>query len=81
MLYPSNRLSVCPSVRQSVSASFPDSDSSSFWPIFFKLCMDIDIREEWFGIAKELNLLINNRVMTLDSCKNVFFLEQVDEFW
>ena len=69
------RLSVCPSVRPpSVSASFPDSNLSSIWPIFLKLCMNIDIGEEWFGIANELNLFINNRVMALDWCKNVFFL-------
>ena len=55
----------------SVSASFPDSNSSSFWPIFFKLCMDIDIGEKWFGIANGLNSCINNRVMALDWCKNV----------
>ena len=68
-------LSVCPSVRcPSVSASFSDSNLSSFWPIFFKLCMDIDIGEEWFGIANGLNSFINNRVMALDWCKNVFFL-------
>ena len=60
-------LSVCPSV----SASFPDCNFSSFWPIFFKLCMDIDIGEEWFGIANGLNSFINNRVMALDWCKNV----------
>ena len=49
--------------------------SNSYWLIFFKLCMDIDdIREEWFGIANGLNLFINNRVMALDWCKNVFFL-------
>ena len=64
MLYPPNRLSV----RPSVSASFPDSNLSSFWPIFFKLCMDIDIREEWFGIANGLhvNSFIINRGMALD---------------
>ena len=61
-------------VRTSVSASFPDSNYSSFWSIFFKLCMDIDIGEEWFGIANGLNSFINNRVMALDLCKNVFFL-------
>ena len=44
----------------SVSASFPDSNLSSFWPIFFKLCMGIDIGEEWFGIANELNLFISD---------------------
>ena len=63
-------LSVCPSV----STSFLDSNLSSFWPIFFKLCMDTDIREEWFRIAKRLTLYIDNRVMALDWCKNVFFL-------
>ena len=62
------------SVRPSVSASFPDSNLSSFWPIFFKLCKYIDIGEEWFGIANGLNLFINNRVMALNWCKNVFFL-------
>ena len=62
-------LSACPSVR----ASFSDSNLSSFWLIFFKLCMDIDIGEERFGIANGLNSFINNRVMALDWCKNVFF--------
>ena len=62
---------VHPSIHPSVSASFPDSNLSSFWPIFFKLCMDIEIGEEWFGIANWLNLFINNRVMTLDWYKNV----------
>ena len=63
MLYPPNRLSVRLSVRPSISASFPDSYLNSFWLIFFKLCVDIDIREEWFGIANGLNSLINNSVM------------------
>ena len=69
-------VSVRPSDRPSVNASFPDSNLSNFWPIFFKLCMDIDIGEEWFGIgiANGLNLFINNRVMALDWCNNVFFL-------
>ena len=68
-------LSVCPSVRcPSVSASFSDSNLSSFWPVFFKLCMDIDIGEEWFAISNGLNSFINNRVMALDWWKNVFFL-------
>ena len=63
MLYPPKILSV----RPSVSASFPDSNLSSFRPIFFfKLCMDIDIGEEWFRIANCLNAFINNRVMALD---------------
>ena len=36
--------------------------------------MDTDIGEEWFGIANGLNSFINNRVMALDGCKHVFFL-------
>ena len=35
--------------------------------------MDIEIRKEWFGIVNGLNSFINNRVMALDWCKNVFF--------
>ena len=62
-----------PSVRLS-ALRFRSLNLSSFWPIFFKLCMDINIGEEWFGIANGLNLFINNRVMALDWCKNVFFL-------
>ena len=78
MLYHSNclsvYLSVCLCICSPFSASFPDSNWSSFWLIFFKLCMDIDIREEWFWIANGLNSYINNRVMARDWCKNVFFL-------
>ena len=54
--------------------SFPDSNLSSFWPIFFNFCTDIDIRKEWFWVADGLKSFINNRVMALDWCKNVFFL-------
>ena len=36
--------------------------------------MDIDIEEGQFGIANRLNLFINNKVLALDWCKNVFFL-------
>ena len=57
-----------------VKMSFPDSNLSSFWPLFFKLYMDINIREEWFGIANGLHSFINNRVMTLDWFKKVLFL-------
>ena len=79
VLYPPKILSVypsvCPSVRRpSVSDLFPDSNLSSFWPICFKPFIDIDIGEEWFGIANGLNLFINNRVMALDWCTYVFFL-------
>ena len=64
----------------SVCTSFLDSNSSSFWPIFFNFCMDIDIREEWFGIADGLNSFLNSRVMDFDWCKNTY-PEQMDEFW
>ena len=71
VLYPPKILKFWVSVRPSVSALFPDFNFSSFWLIFFKLCMDIDIWEEWFGIANGLNSFINNRVIALDWCKNV----------
>ena len=69
MLYSPNRSSV------HLSAFYPDSNVSSFWPIFFKFCMDTDIGEKWFGIADGLILCINNRVMALHWCKNVFLLD------
>ena len=30
---------------------FPLSILSIFWSIFFKLCIRVDIRKEWFGIV------------------------------
>ena len=59
-------LAIRRSICHSVSAAFPDSNLSIFLLILFKLCMDIDIREEWFGIAYGLNLFINKRVTALD---------------
>ena len=72
MLFPPNF--ECPSVRPSsvrlsVSASFPCSNFSIIWPIFFKLCIDIGIGEEWYGIASGLISFWNNRVMALDVCQ------------
>ena len=40
--------SVClSSIPLSVSASFVCSNFCTFWPVFFKLCLDIGIGEEW----------------------------------
>ena len=50
---------------------FPDSLT---WVVFDQFSSNFGIRMEWFGIANWLNLFINNRVMALDLCKNVFFL-------
>ena len=77
MLYPLNF--ECPSVRPSVirasvRASFPCSKCSTFWSIFFKLCIDIGIGEEWYGIASGLISFWNNRVMALDVCQKCFAL-------
>ena len=43
--------------------------------------MDIDIREEWFWIANAVISFINNRVMALDLCKNVFCLQYLQIKW
>ena len=40
------RPSICPSALRFRTLT------CSFWPIFFKLCMDIDIGEEWFWDCK-----------------------------
>ena len=74
MLYPPNRLSVRPSSHLSVSTSFPDSNLRSFWPIFFKLCMEI-------GNVNGLNLFINNRVMALDWYKICVFPQYLQNKW
>ena len=49
-------------------ASFPCSNFSTFLPIFFKLCIDIGIGEEWYGIVSGIISFRNNRVMILDLC-------------
>ena len=81
MLYPPNfecpsvrPSSVHLSVRPSISASFPCSNFNTFWPIFFKLCIDIGIKEEWYEIASGLISFWNNRVMALDVCQKCFVL-------
>ena len=76
MLYPPKTLKFWVSARPSVSASFPDSNLSSFWPIFFKRCMVIDVGEEWFGIANELN-----RVTALLDVKMSFPDTNLSSFW
>ena len=77
LLYPPT-LSVHPSVHPSiclfVSALFPCSNFSTFWPIFFRLCIDIGIGEEWYGILSGLIPFWNNRVMALDVCQKCFAL-------
>ena len=62
------------SVHLSVSASFPCSNFSTLWPIFFNFCIDIGIGEEWYGIASGLISFWNNRVMALDVCQKCFVL-------
>ena len=46
--------------------------------------MDIDIREEWFGIANGLNLFINNielwPLTDVKMCFSSISSEQMDEF-
>ena len=54
-------------------ASFPCSNFSTFLPIFFKLCIDIGIGEEWYGIASGIISFRNNRVMALDLCPKCIF--------
>ena len=83
MLYPPKPFEY-PSVRPSVCLSllrFRTLNLSSFWAIFFKLCVDIDIGEEWFQIINGLNSFINNRVMTLDWCKKSVFPQYLQNKW
>ena len=56
----------CPSVRPSVSASFPCSNLSIHRPFFFKLCIGVYIRKEWFGIEDGQISSNKYRVIALD---------------
>ena len=53
-------------------ASFPCSNFNTFLPIFFKLCIYIDIGEEWYGIVSEI-ISFRNRVMAFDLCPKCVF--------
>ena len=46
---------------------------STFLPIFFKLCIDIGIGEDWYGIASGIISFKNNRIMALDLCPKCIF--------
>ena len=52
---------------------FPCSNISIFLSIFFKLCIDIGIREKWYGIASGIIPFRNNRDMALDLCPKCIF--------
>ena len=56
-------------------ASFPCSNYSTFLPIFFKLCIDIGIGEDWYEIASGIISFRNNIVMALDSCPKYSFAQ------
>ena len=72
ILYPPNRLSVHPSVCS--SALRFQAPTLVRIPIFFKLCIGIDIGEEWYGIATGLFLFRSNiESWPLIYVKNVFF--------
>ena len=49
-----------------VKSLFPLSILSIFLPIFFKLCIRVDIRKEWLRIVDGLISPIKFRVMALD---------------
>ena len=55
-------------------ALFLCSYFSTFLPIFFKLCIDIGIGEEWYGIASGIISIRNNRVMPLIYVQNAFLV-------
>ena len=52
--------------------SFPCSNFSTFLLIFFKLCIDIGIGEECYGIVSGL-ISFRNRVMALDLSPKCIF--------
>ena len=55
-------------------ASFPCSNFSTYVPIFFKLCIDIGIEGEWYGIVSGIISFRNIIVMALDLCPKAFLV-------
>ena len=51
-----------------------------FLPIFFKLCIDIGIGEEWYGIASGIISFRNNKVKALDLCPKCIFGQYLKKF-
>ena len=47
----------------------------NFNKILHMHCIDIDIREEWYGIAGGMILFRNNIVMALESCPECIFAQ------
>ena len=59
-------------MSEMLCASFPCSNFSTFLPIVFKLCIDIGIGEEWYGIVGIISFR-NDRVIALDLCPICIF--------
>ena len=62
-------------------ASFPYSYFSTFLPIFFKLCIDISIGEEWYGIASGIISFRHKIIMALDLCPKCNFGQYLKNEW
>ena len=62
-------------------ASFPCSNFCTLLPIFFKLCIDIGIGEEWYRTASGIISFRNNRVMALDLCPKCIFGQYLKNEW
>ena len=62
-------------------ASFPCSSFSIFLQIFFKLCIDIGIVEDWYAIAIWIISFRNNRVKGLDLCPKCIFGQYLKNEW
>ena len=54
-----------------VKISFSGSIWSIYRPIFFKFCIGVQIRKEWFGIEDGLFSSNKYRAMALDLCYNI----------
>ena len=60
-------------MSEMLCTSFPCSNCSTFLPIFFKLCIDIGIGEEWYGIASGI-ISFRNKLWPLSYVQNAFLV-------
>ena len=64
-------------ISKMLCASFPCSNFRTFLPIFFRLCIDIGIGEEWYGIASGIISIRKTELWPLIYVQNAFLVNIV----
>ena len=67
-------LDLCP---KCIFGQYLKNEQMNLSNILHMHCIDIDIGEEWYGIASGIISFRNNIVMALDSCPKCIFLKSL----